>query len=673
MFSTLRFCDENKEKLFHVVAIIITSFAPHNYSGLPSILLSLSDLGVGKVTICGPIGLKAILHLMSPFTNRKYPTITVIEVEEDIQDVNLESMIISIRPVWADLKVKTSPIAISTIIKPNNNMKIYESSICNVIIAPIESNFSTFPSTQGLLQWGKQNYCKLVSFVPLTVDISEASISQSMVDICKEEQFVGICITGELKYEICEFRQPQKSILIANRICKHLFPQSMQNHPKDMTEEKNENENDIHSIMVGDVIEALPYMIITIISTNNVDDESLDAVLATKKRKAEDKEFFMISYSKPNDLSFSHEIDETLSRCNEIKSISSEYEIPSPYPFDVNVTFLGTGAAKSSKYRSNSCISVSSSVSSCMRNNRRATVLLDVGESVCSQIYFSVSGDLNRYYSQLLSISLIWISHHHCDHICGFPLLLEQISHAYKSKINCSNGNHQDSNCIDIDFDTDSDNTTKNPYKKILVICPNSVYLYYEYCACIAGLEDYIELMPTNQTLYVGNTNKVNEATDGFIQRLISIPVQHCRESYAVVLETSNGLKLVYSGDCRPSPSIISAGMNCDLLIHEATFDDAMSSDAIKKFHSTTSEAVGMGMRMKCKHIILTHFSQRYMSTAQVELSNNDDQQMTKCRYSVAHDFMRFAFPTQVNNIPSITRSISKFYEEYYERRKKSS
>jgi ribonuclease Z len=305
-----------------------------------------------------------------------------------------------------------------------------------------------------------------------------------------------------------------------------------------------------------------------------------------------------------------------------------------------------------------------------LRNKHRVTVLLDVGESVCSQIFFSVSGDLNRYHNLLLSISLIWISHHHCDHICGFPSLLEQIYRAYKSNTNVIHENHQDSNCIDIDSDTENKSNTKPLHKKILVICPNSVLQYYEYCACIAGLEDYIELMPTNQSLYVGSTTKIMEATDGFIQRLTSIPVQHCRESYAVVLETANGLKLAYSGDCRPSPSIITAGMNCDLLIHEATFDDAMSSDAIKKFHSTTSEAVGMGLTMKCKHIILTHFSQRYMSTAQVELSDHNDQQMTKCKYSVAYDFMRFAFPSQINSIPSITRSISKFYEEYYERRK---
>jgi hypothetical protein len=39
-----RFCGDNRIKLSRVTCIILTSFAPHNTSGLPGMLLSLSAL-----------------------------------------------------------------------------------------------------------------------------------------------------------------------------------------------------------------------------------------------------------------------------------------------------------------------------------------------------------------------------------------------------------------------------------------------------------------------------------------------------------------------------------------------------------------------------------------------------------------------------------------------------
>lgn len=52
--------------------------------------------------------------------------------------------------------------------------------------------------------------------------------------------------------------------------------------------------------------------------------------------------------------------------------------------------------------------------------------------------------------------------------------------------------------------------------------------------------------------------------------------------------------------------------MNSDLLIHEATMEDELLNEAIIKMHSTTSQAIEIGRKMEAKHILLTHFSQRY-------------------------------------------------------------
>lgn len=48
------------------------------------------------------------------------------------------------------------------------------------------------------------------------------------------------------------------------------------------------------------------------------------------------------------------------------------------------------------------------------------------------------------------------------------------------------------------------------------------------------------------------------------------------------------------------------------MLLHEATFDDDLMGDAVAKKHSTTSEAIGVGVAMGAKRVLLTHFSQRY-------------------------------------------------------------
>lgn len=52
--------------------------------------------------------------------------------------------------------------------------------------------------------------------------------------------------------------------------------------------------------------------------------------------------------------------------------------------------------------------------------------------------------------------------------------------------------------------------------------------------------------------------------------------------------------------------------MNSDVLIHEATMEDELASEAIVKMHSTTSQAIDVGKKMKAKYVLLTHFSQRY-------------------------------------------------------------
>lgn len=79
-----------------------------------------------------------------------------------------------------------------------------------------------------------------------------------------------------------------------------------------------------------------------------------------------------------------------------------------------------------------------------------------------------------------------------------------------------------------------------------------------------------------------------------------------------MALTFPNGFKFSYSGDCRPSRDLAIIGRGSTVLLHEATFDDELAGDAEAKKHSTTSEAIAVGLAMGAKRMILTHFSQRY-------------------------------------------------------------
>lgn len=88
--------------------------------------------------------------------------------------------------------------------------------------------------------------------------------------------------------------------------------------------------------------------------------------------------------------------------------------------------------------------------------------------------------------------------------------------------------------------------------------------------------------------------------------------VNHCPNAFGVAFSQKQGYKLCYSGDTMPSENLINLGMNCDILIHEATMEDELEHEAITKMHSTTSQAIEVGRNMNAKYILLTHFSQRY-------------------------------------------------------------
>jgi len=72
------------------------------------------------------------------------------------------------------------------------------------------------------------------------------------------------------------------------------------------------------------------------------------------------------------------------------------------------------------------------------------------------------------------------------------------------------------------------------------------------------------------------------------------------------------GRKLVLLGDTADSAAIAEAGADCDLLVHEATYDARRADKAIHWGHSTSAMAGRFAAALRAKTLILTHFSGRF-------------------------------------------------------------
>lgn len=85
-------------------------------------------------------------------------------------------------------------------------------------------------------------------------------------------------------------------------------------------------------------------------------------------------------------------------------------------------------------------------------------------------------------------------------------------------------------------------------------------------------------------------------------------------------------------------------------VVHEATFEDGMETEAIGKGHSTSTMAARFAASCQAKHLVLSHFSARYARTSEADPSTPDPAQKLgdeareilgdDVKVTVAQDFM---------------------------------
>jgi len=72
------------------------------------------------------------------------------------------------------------------------------------------------------------------------------------------------------------------------------------------------------------------------------------------------------------------------------------------------------------------------------------------------------------------------------------------------------------------------------------------------------------------------------------------------------------GRRIGYSGDTRPSKSLLKFFSGVDVLIFDSTFASRDADKALERKHSTAVEAANLAREARVKKLVLTHFSARY-------------------------------------------------------------
>jgi ribonuclease Z len=121
----------------------------------------------------------------------------------------------------------------------------------------------------------------------------------------------------------------------------------------------------------------------------------------------------------------------------------------------------------------------------------------------------------------------------------------------------------------------------------------------------------------------------------------IKLPNGRVVKPEEVVGPLRRGRKIVYTGDTRPFKGFAEFAADADLVIHDATFDDALAEKAAEDGHSTPSQAAEAAEKAKAKKLVLTHVSARY---ADAGLLLEQAQKVFR-NTVVAEDFMRLELP----------------------------
>lgn len=685
-----RICYANKLRLLDVQNVFCTNNEWISISGTPGLALTLQDAGSQKLTIHGSDNLdgflKSILRYTTFSTGMTVETRSFREGPVEEYGIKVTSIPIfdsnetSLNEFDSDTNFKrprTSPSLVAYECLTYDIPGRLDGGKCRDLGLPIgpllaklkngedvtlpdgrniKADSVTGPPTLGLyfivVDCSKTNQIESVINNPTLINLKDKRLPSSGREINLVVHFTPKDVASDPRYQkwINEFADDCKHLFmpyedqgalrladvyrfnhLLNKVDNVIFPKlHLTSINKKKIEQELENKVALKRGDQPQYTKLYPYENLAKIS----DAKDLQHIMLRPHREVEeyDENYYIDSaYTTALQQSQSPVIEKTLQDLNE--SMKDE---PSPKEHEPELIFLGTGSAIPNKKRNTSGILVNFNIP------KLASVILDCGEDTLGQMvrYYGIEKANNI----LRQLKLIYVSHPHMDHHIGLLDILEARSRLTKDTV-----------CLIVPPWVDD---ILNYYNKNYTDISNSYKLYHT-VDFIANSQESKDAPASGKELQSDLIKELN----GLLIDIRMVFVDHCFHSCATKLTFNIGrpgmdtFSLAYSGDARPSAAFTDIGHGCDLLIHEATFDDRNIENALSKRHSTTKEAIEMGRKMAAKFTILTHFSQKF---AKIPYFTNDFDS----KVGVAFDFMTVRCPSQFAHIPLMRTALEQLFPE---------
>ena len=272
-----------------------------------------------------------------------------------------------------------------------------------------------------------------------------------------------------------------------------------------------------------------------------------------------------------------------------------------------NLTILGVGSATPTPLRNPSAQVLA---------NEYESYLIDCGEGTQNQLI--------RYKIKTSKIKYIFISHLHGDHFFGLIGLISSfnLSHRTESLTIFGPKGLDDIICLQLKY-----SSTNLRFKlSFVIIETNKSAIIFENEIITISTIPLIHRIPCCGFLFYKKQKERNlikeKINNNFtideIKKLkgganvlnIDGTIKYSFQEYTI--SNKKGLRYAYCSDTAFNENVIDLIENVDLLYHEATFKEDLSTRAKATFHSTAIQAATIAKLANVKKLLIGHFSSRY-------------------------------------------------------------